>query len=127
MSDYAQDARDADAAFRADGQLLTLTYKQPGTYSGGAVVPGTPITKQSWGIEEGVNARDLGIGTVNGTLIQSGDRKILMSALDDAGAALPQMKVEDHVLAGGVLYTIKNVDKVAPGGVVVLWSLVARI
>ena len=127
MSDYLQDALDADASFREDGQLLTLTFKQPGTYVGGAVVPGAPIIKRAWGIETGVTARDLGVGTINGTLIKSGDRKILMSALDDTGAALAQMKNDDLVLAGGVTYQVKNVDKVAPGGVVVMWSLVARV
>lgn len=127
MSDYAQDARDADDALREDGQLLTLTFKQPGTYVGGQVVPGTPIIKHAWGIETGVTAHDLGVGTINGTLIKSGDRKIFMSPLDDTGAALAQMKVDDLILAGGVTYAVKNVDKVAPGGIVVLWQLVARV
>lgn len=128
MSDYAQDALDADAAFREDGQLLTLTFKQSGAYAGGAVLPAGPaIVKQAWGIETGVTAHDLGVGTINGTLIKSGDRKILLSALDTAGAALPQPKNEDQVLAGGVLYTVKNVDKVAPGGIVVMWSMVGRV
>lgn len=127
MSDYAQDARDADAAFREDGQLITLTLKQPGAYVGGAVVPGTPIIKRAWGIEVGVTTHDLGVGTVNGTLIKSGDRKLLLSALEDDGTALPMPRVEDLALAGGQLYTIKNVDKLAPGGPVVMYTLVARI
>ncbi|MBV6321902.1 hypothetical protein [Duganella violaceipulchra] len=127
MSDYATKAKNADATFRRSGQLLTLTYKQPGTYVGGAQIPGVPIVKQAWGIETGVTARDLGVGVINGTLIKSGDRKIMMSALDSAGAALPQMKNEDLVLAGGVTYSVKNVDKVAPGGVVVMWQLVGRV
>lgn len=127
MSDYAQDARDADASLREDGQLITLTFKQPGTYACGAVVPGIPVVKQAWGIEEGVNARDLGVGVVNGTLIKSGDRKILLSTLTDDGQLLPVPKNEDLVMAGGVTYTIKNVDKMSPGGVPVIWSLVARL
>jgi hypothetical protein len=127
VTDYHAKAKNADKTFRRSGQLLTLTFKQPGTYAGGAVVPGTPITKRAWGIETGVTAHDLGVGTINGTLIKSGDRKILMSAFDDTGAALPQMKNDDLVLAGGVTYAVKNVDKVAPGGVVVMWQLVGRI
>lgn len=127
MSDYAQDARDADAAFREDGQLITLTLKQPGTYVGGAVMHGTPVVKSAWGIETGVTAHDLGVGTVNGTLIKSGDRKLLLSAFADDGAPLPMPKVDDLVMAGGQSYMIKNIDKVAPGGVVVMWSLVARV
>lgn len=128
MSDYAQDAVDADAALREDGQLLTLTYKQPGVYVGGQTLPGgPPVIKHAWGIETGLTTNDLGTGAINGTLIKSGDRKITMSALDDTGAALAPMKNEDQVLAGGVLYTVKNVDKVAPGGIVVLWRLVGRV
>lgn len=127
MSDYNQDARDADASFRADGQLITLTFKQPGVYAGGAVTPGVPIIKQAWGIEEGVTTRDLGVGVVNGTLIKSGDRKVMLSTLDNTGAPLPVPKIEDLVLAGEVQYTVKNVDKVAPGGIPVIWSLVGRI
>jgi hypothetical protein len=127
MSNYAAKAKNVDKTFRRSGQLLTLTFKQPGTYVGGAVVPGVPITKRAWGIETGVTTNDLGNGAINGTLIKSGDRKILMSALDDTGAALAPMKNEDQVLAGGVVYTVKNVDKVAPGGVVVMWQLVGRV
>lgn len=127
MTDYLAKAKNADKTFRRYGQLLTLTFKQPGTYVGGAVVPGTSVTKRAWGIETGVTAHDLGVGTINGTLIESGDRKILMSAFDDSGAALPEMKEDDLVLAGGVTYKVKNVDKVAPAGVVVMWQLVGRI
>jgi hypothetical protein len=127
VTDYLAKAKNADKTFRRYGQLLTLTFKQPGTYVGGAVVPGTSVTKRAWGIETGVTAHDLGVGTINGTLIESGDRKILMSAFDDSGAALPEMKEDDLVLAGGVTYKVKNVDKVAPAGVVVMWQLVGRI
>ncbi|TFW15966.1 hypothetical protein [Duganella callida] len=127
MTDYTATARRADKTLRRTGQLLELTLKQPGVYAGGAKQPGVPITKHAWGIETGVTAHDLGVGAINGSLIKSGDRKILMSAFDDAGAALPEPKVEDLVLAGGVKYAIKNIDKVAPAGVVVMWQLVARI
>lgn len=127
MSNYAAKVKNTDKTFRRSGQLLTLTFKQPGTYVGGAQIPGVPIIKNVWGIETGVTAHDLGVGTINGTLIKSGDRKILMSALDDTGAALPTMKEDDLVLAGGVVYKVKNIDKVAPGGIVVMWQLVARI
>lgn len=127
MTNYAATARRADATFRRNGQMLMLTLKQPGSYAGGTVVPGTSIIKRAWGIETGVTAHDLGVGTINGTLIKSGDRKIMMSALDDTGAVLAQMKEDDLVLAGGVTYKVKNVDKVAPAGIVVMWQLVARI
>lgn len=127
MSNYAQDARDADAAFREDGQLFTFSLKQPGTYVNGAVVAVAPIIVQAWGIETGVTLRDLGVGTVNGTLVQSGDRKLTHSALTDAGAALTPPKVGDLATVGTQVYTVKNVDKLSPGGVVVMYMLVVRI
>lgn len=127
MSDYLQDAIDADAAFREDGQLITLSLKQPGTYVGGKVVPGTPIIQQVWGIETGVTIRDLGVGTVNGTLIKSGDRKLLISALADDGTALIPPKVDDLATASSQLYSVKNVDVLGPGGVPVMYTLVVRV
>lgn len=123
---YAQDARDADAAFRADGQLITITRQVPGTYANGRVTM-TSATEQAWGIETGVTLRDLGVGTVNGTLVQSGDRKLTISALTDTGAALTPPKVGDVATVGTQAYTVKNVDRLSPGGVVVMWMLVVRI
>jgi hypothetical protein len=127
MSDYAQDARDVDAGMREDGQLIALSLKQPGAYINGAVVPGAPILESVWGIETGVTLRDLGVGTVNGTLVQSGDRKLTISSLADTGAALTPPKVGDLATIGTQVYTIKNVDKLSPGGVVVMYTLVTRI
>ena len=127
MTDYSATARRTDKTFRRTGQLMTLTLKQPGTYAGGAKIPGVPVIKQAWGVETAVTLRDLGVGVINGTLIKSGDRKVLMSAFDDGGAALPEPKVDDLVLAGGVTYAIKNIEKIAPAGAVVMWQLVARI
>lgn len=124
---YEQNARSADAAFRRKGQLIALSLKQPGSYINGAVVPGTPILESAWGIETGVTLRDLGIGTVNGTLIQSGDRKLMISSLTDTGAALTLPKVGDLATVGAQVYTVKNVDRLAPAGVVVMYTLVVRI
>jgi hypothetical protein len=127
MSNYAQDARDADAAFREDGQLIALSLKQPGAYVNGAVVPGTPILESAWGIETGVTLHDLGVGTVNGTLVQSGDRKLTISALSSTGGALTAPKVGDLATVGTKVYTVKNVDVLSPGGVAVMYMLVVRI
>jgi hypothetical protein len=123
---YAQDARDADAAFREDGQKITLTHKTPGPYVNGAVTIIT-TTEDVWGIETGVTLRDLGIGTVNGTLVQSGDRKLTISALAATGAALTPPKVGDLATVGTKVYTVKNVDVLSPGGVAVMYTLVVRI
>lgn len=126
MSTYAQDAIDVDAAFREDGQLITLTRQMPGGYLGGKVVAGTPVIETAWGIETGVTSRDLGLGNAPGTLVQAGDRKLMISTLQDGGAALSEPKIGDLATAGGKVYTLKNVDKLSPGGVVVMWTLIGR-
>lgn len=126
MSDYAQDARDADAAFREDGQLMTLTLKTKGTYANGAVTPAGTTVVTVWGIETAITTRDLGIGNVKGTLVQVGDRKLTISALAATGGALPAPQLEDTILVGAKLYALKNVDPLQPGGVPVMWSLIGR-
>ena len=126
MSDYAQDALDADAAFREDGQLITFTSKQTGGYVAGAVVPGTSVVSTAWGIETAVTAHDLGVGSINGTLVQTGDRKVMHSVFDNVGAALPEPKIADLVTLGAKVYTVKNVDSLKPGGVVVMYTLIVR-
>jgi hypothetical protein len=126
MSNYAQDARDADASFREDGQKFTLTRKTPGPYVNGAVTIIT-TTEDVWGIETGVTLRDLGVGTVNGTLVQTGDRKLTHSALADTGGALTPPKVGDLATVGTKVWTVKNVDVLSPGGMAVMYMLVVRI
>lgn len=127
MTDYAAKVRSTDAQFRRNGQKMTLTLKQGGTYINSKVTSAGVITEDVWGIETGVTLRDLGIGTVNGTLVQSGDRKLLISALADTGLPLTAPKVGDLAQVGARVYTIKNVDQLSPGGVVVMYTLVGRV
>jgi hypothetical protein len=126
MTDYASKARSADASFRRSGQKFTLTHKTPGPYVNGAVTIIT-TTEDVWGIETGVTLRDLGVGTVNGTLVQTGDRKLTHSALADTGGALTPPKVGDLATVGTKVWTVKNVDVLSPGGVAVMYMLVVRI
>lgn len=126
MSDYAQDAVDVDTAMRDDGQLITITRKVKGAYVAGRVSL-TEVIEQAWGIETAVTARDLGIGVAPGGLVQSGDRKLMISTLQDNGLVLTLPKVDDLALAGGRTYTLKNVDPLAPGGVPVMYTLIGRL
>ena len=124
---YAQDARDVDAAFRADGQLITLTRKQPGTYQNGAVVAPDPITATVWGIEMAVTSRDMGAANAAGTLVVTGDRKLMISTFAATGGALPEPQLEDLITAGGKTYTVRNVDALQPGGVPVMFTLIGKL
>lgn len=123
---YAQDARDADTAFRADGQLITIARQVQGPYVNGRVTI-TTVNETVWGIETGVTLHDLGVGTVNGTLVQSGDRKLMISVFKDDGTDLTPPKVSDLATVGAQVYTVKNADKLSPGGVVVMYTLVVRL
>jgi hypothetical protein len=66
----------------------------------------------------------VGTTTQAGTLVAAGDRKLIVSALDDAGAPLPEPKHGDQAQVGAKLYTVRNVDPLSPGGVVVLYNLI---
>jgi len=120
---YDQDARDADAAFRTDGQLIRLTSKSKGGYANGAV---QTVTTQAnaWGIDTAVSTNAIGTTTQAGTLVAAGDRKLIVSALAETGALLPEPKHGDLAQVGAKLYTVRNVDPLSPGGVVVLYNLI---
>jgi len=120
---YDQDARDADAAFRADGQLIRLTSKTKGPYANGSVL--TVTTEANvWGIDTAVSTNAVGTTTQAGTLVAAGDRKLIISAFSDAGAPLPEPKHGDLAQVGAKVYTVRNVDPLSPGGVVVLYNLI---
>jgi len=124
---YAQDALDADQSFREDGQLFTITRQQPGTYFDGKVVAAAPVTVGVWGIETDVSMRDLGFGAEAGSLVQAGDRKLIVSALADDGSALPMPALTDIIAdANGQKYAMKRASPTRPGGVVLMWTLIVR-
>lgn len=120
---YDQDAREADAAFRADGQLIRLTSKTKGTYANGAV-PTIKTEVNVWGIDTAVSVNAVGTTTQAGTLVAAGDRKLIVSALTETGALLPEPKHGDLAQVGAKLYTVRNVDPLSPGGVVVLYNMI---
>jgi len=120
---YDQDVRDADAAFRADGQLIRLTSKTKGAYANGAV-PMATTQVNVWGIDTAVSVNAVGTTTQAGTLVAAGDRKLIVSALAESGAPLPEPKHGDLVQVGAKVYTVRNVDPLSPGGVVVLYNLI---
>jgi hypothetical protein len=123
---YAQDARDADAAFREDGQLIRLTIKTKGSYVNGAVSIIT-TNVDVWGIDTAVSAHAVGTTTQGGTLVKAGDRKLIISALSNTGAALSEPTHGDIAQVGTKTYTVRNVDPLSPGGVVVLFNLIVGI
>ncbi|HEU4776985.1 MAG TPA: hypothetical protein VFS95_09180, partial [Telluria sp.] len=63
---------------------------------------------------------------IDGTLIQAGDQKLLLSPLQRNGQAMPVPTAADLVLFGGASYTVKAVETTAPVDVSVLYTLQLR-
>jgi hypothetical protein len=123
---YAQKARDADAQFRSKGQLITITRTIKGAYVAGRVTS-TTSTEGAWGIETDLTSRDYGVTVAPGTLIQAGDRKLMMSVFADDGSPLVQPSVGDVVTLGVQTYTVKFTDRTSPAGIPIMYQLVVRI
>ena len=101
----------ADSTMADLGQMVTLTTKSVGAYNpatGNAAV--TVSTQQVKAVVFPRGAKD-----VDGTLIQQGDQKLLLSM---AGAAPPH--VGDTVTIGATSYTITFIKLLTPSGVNVL-------
>lgn len=104
---------------KGKGQSLTLTRQTAGAYD-----PTTGEAKVKTTTQTGTGAVfDYGVKNIDGTLIQAGDKKLLLSAFNTAGAALTAPVINDTVTIGGVTYTIvEPLKTVAPGGVTVLYQ-----
>ena len=111
MSFYTDMQAVADNTMAELGQIVTLTTKTVGAYNpatGNAAV--TVSTQQVKAVVFPRGAKD-----VDGTLIQQGDQKLLLSM---AGAIAPHL--DDTVTIGATTYTITFIKLLAPAGVNVL-------
>lgn len=127
MTDYDDRARLTAArllAPKAKGgkaQAVILTKTSGGTYNtttskvGGSVVS---VQTGSGVVLEYSSFTRSGQQTIESSLIQSGDRKLLLSPLDQNGSPLnPPPGIKDAVtLASGKTYTITSVAKLSPAG-----------
>lgn len=111
MSFYADMQAVADSAMADLGQMVMLTTKTVGAYNpatGNAAV--TVSTQQVKAVVFPRGAKD-----VDGTLIQQGDQKLLLSMV---GATAPHL--DDTVTIGATTYTITFIKLLAPAGINVL-------
>ena len=99
------------------GQAVTLTHSAPGTYD-----PDTGSVANTLTTQAGVAAElDYTEREIDGTLVQRGDKKLLLAS---SGVTMPT--VDDTVTVRSVVYTIKSVNAVAPGGVDIVYELQGR-
>lgn len=117
MSFYDNMKKTATRLLTKFGQQVTLSRHVAGAYdpsTGSAVVT---VTDQS-----GIGAVfDYGSKDIDGMLILSGDKKLLLSA---TGITAPQ--VDDTVTIGAIIYTVKGIKVEAPAGTPVLFECTIR-
>lgn len=100
------------------GQTVTVRNYTVPTYSPGS---GTATPTYADTTRRGA-LFDFGRGQVNGPggLIQQGDKKLLLAP------GTPPPSLEDHIIVGGVEYTIAGISESNPAGTAVLYTLHLR-
>ena len=122
MTDYTKTAARADKSLRRKGGLVVLRQIVNGEYDPDlGAAPTTSADYECTGVKIAYETEN-----IDGTLIQAGDQKLLLSPLQRNGQAMPAPTAADLVLFGGASYTVKSVGTTAPVDVVVLHTLQLR-
>ncbi|MGK5040441.1 hypothetical protein ACQ4WQ_08870 [Janthinobacterium sp. GB1R12] len=122
MVDYPKTAARADASLRRKGGIVVLRQIVNGEYDPNlGAAPTTTADYEGTGVKIAYEAEN-----IDGTLIQAGDQKLLLSPLQRNGQAMPAPTAADLVLFGGASYTVKTVETTAPVDVAVLHTLQLR-
>lgn len=114
--DYTRSVATADRLIAKFGQAGTLRRS---TSTGPAYNPtaGVPADHPCTFVVDAFKNNE-----VDGSRVLASDKKILLAK--DGPAIEPS--ASDKLLIGGVVHTIVNVEPLAPGGVVVMWTLQCR-
>ncbi len=106
------------------GQAVTLTRQVTGGYN---LANGTDTLTTTTQTGSGVDM-DYSSRAIDGDLVKAGDRKLLLSPLNSAGAALTAPVADETTvtLADGSVWTVKRVETLAPAGTVILFTLQLR-
>jgi hypothetical protein len=122
MTDYSKTASRADQSLRRKGGIVVLRQVLTGEYDPDlGAAPSTTTDYEGTGVKINYEAEN-----IDGTLIQAGDQKLLLSPLQRNGQAMPAPTAADLVLFGGASYTVKSVETTAPVDVAVLHTLQLR-
>jgi len=120
--DYTRLRAMANQQLKDKGLTCTITKQTAGTYS-----TSTGVASVSTSTQSAYGALfDYENKNIDGSLVKKGDRKLLLSALNTALAALTAPSVNDTVTANSVTYTIVAVRPVAPSGVAVAYDCQIR-
>ncbi|WP_219117069.1 hypothetical protein [Janthinobacterium sp. UMAB-56] len=122
MTDYSKTAARADQSLRRKGGIVVLRQVVTGEYDPDlGAAPSATSGHEGTGVKIAYEAEN-----IDGTLIQAGDQKLLLSPLQRNGAPMPTPTVSDLVMIGGVAYTIANVGDLQPVDVSLLFTLQLR-
>lgn len=124
MEFYTKMRATADRILRGKGQVVTLTRQTAGSYN-----VSTGIATVSTSAQTGYGALfEYDTANIDGTLVQYGDRQLLLSALNSAGTALTTAPVvNDTTTIGGTSYTITHVKPISPAGTTCIFECNLRV
>ena len=117
MGFYEKMQKTSNRLLVSKGQAVVLKHTVVGEYVPGSGVETTVSTQYGTGA-----VVDWENQAIDGTIIRQGDRRLLLSALNTAGAALTAPAIEDTATVGGVTYTITQVKQTNPAGTVILYT-----
>lgn len=123
MTDYAKSAASANRMLSKAGGPVTLRRSVPGAYNTDTGTMGAAVVTDYPGIgaKFGYSAQ-----AVNGTLIQSGDQQLYLSAIQVNGSAMPAPTIADLIVIGSAVFSIAAVGKIEPTDIPVLFILQIR-
>ncbi|MEG2029957.1 MAG: hypothetical protein RR376_04830 [Janthinobacterium sp.] len=122
MTDYSKTAARADQSLRRKGGIVVLRQVVTGPYDPDlGTAPITTTDYEGTGVKIAYEAEN-----IDGTLIQAGDQKLLLSPLQRNGAAMPLPVSGDQVLIGIAVYTVGIVADLQPTDTSVLFTLQLR-
>lgn len=115
--DYSESAAQALELLTEFGQSVTRRSYTAGTYdpATGTTTPTTVDTTRTGALFDFSQGQQY----MRGTLIQSGDKQLLL----DAGATVD---LKDHFVIGGTEYTIVSLGEINPAGTTVLYDIHLR-
>jgi len=119
MAFYDRMQKTANRLLVGKGQAVTLNHTVAGTYAPGEGVTTTVSTQYGTGAVVDWDARQ-----VDGTLVKTGDKRLLLSALNTAGVALTAPVLGDTITdAAGKVYTLTApLETLSPAGTPVLYT-----
>jgi hypothetical protein len=126
MINYAATAQAAFAALKSAGALVTIDWTVAPDYDPAAPATApTPRSITTYGAFVPYQAHK--VGTQGDSLIRAGDRNLLLAAIDDAGAALPEPPPGARITAAnGETWRVANAEALRPAADVVLFDITAR-